>query len=123
MTLVHTAQHELQPVDSAQRQLLERAAALGTEPVGLDRALGRILAEAIESAWDLPGFDNSAMDGYAVRATDVAAATPAAPVALRVTGSSQAGIAPQVSHPHHDRGPRPSRRRHCRQTGGHEAQR
>ena len=97
MTLTHTAQQELQTVDAAQRQLLERAAPLGAESVGLDRALRRILAEAVEAAWDMPRFDNSAMDGYAVRAADVAAATGTTPVSLRIGGYAQAGaVAPAL---------------------------
>lgn len=56
--------------------------------------LGLVLAEDISSLVDLPGFDNSAMDGYAVRAVDVAAADPDAPgsaVRLPVVGEVAAG--------------------------------
>lgn len=54
------------------------------EHIPLAAAAGRILAASIVSPLDLPPFDNSAMDGYAVRATDVARATPEAPVRLRL---------------------------------------
>lgn len=54
-------------------------------------ALGRILAQDVVSHDDVPGFDNSAMDGFALRASDTAAATEAAPAALTVIGESRAG--------------------------------
>nr|WP_197275188.1 gephyrin-like molybdotransferase Glp [Luteipulveratus halotolerans] len=54
-------------------------------------ALGLVLTAPVRSAVDLPGFDNSAMDGYAVVAADLAGATPDAPVALPVLGDIPAG--------------------------------
>ena len=59
--------------------------------VPLGEALGRTLAEPVRSAVDLPGFTNSAMDGYAVLASDCALATAAAPVVLPVDGDIAAG--------------------------------
>jgi molybdopterin molybdotransferase len=53
--------------------------------------VGLPLCEDITSSVDLPGFDNSAMDGYAVRAQDVADASDPAPVVLPVVGESAAG--------------------------------
>lgn len=50
-----------------------------------------MLAEAVTAPLDLPPFDNSAMDGYAVRSADVATASPEHPVALRVLGQIGAG--------------------------------
>ena len=64
---------------------------LGSEAVGLGSASGRIVAQDIEAGESVPGFDNSAMDGFAVRSRDLALATDAAPVALRVVGESRAG--------------------------------
>ena len=49
-----------------------------TERVPLIESPGRVLAGAIQSPIDLPAFDNSAMDGYAVRAIDVGSARPEA---------------------------------------------
>ena len=74
-------------IDAARRLVLERAAPLGSEPVAVAEALGRTLAEDVISADPVPGFDNSAMDGYAVRAAD----TATAPVALTVVDESRAG--------------------------------
>jgi molybdopterin molybdotransferase len=62
-----------------------------SEQVALADADGRIVAEQIPSPIDLPPFDNSAMDGYAVRASDVATAKPASPVSLRLVGRVAAG--------------------------------
>ena len=54
-------------------------------------AQGRVLSEEIVSDINIPPFDNSAMDGYAVRSLDVARATPSSPVRLSVIGSVAAG--------------------------------
>jgi molybdopterin molybdotransferase len=54
-------------------------------------ALGLVLCEDVVSQVSLPGFDNSAMDGYAVRAEDLAGAGPEQPVTLPVTGEIAAG--------------------------------
>lgn len=71
--------------------VLERTGSLGGEPVAVADAAGRVLAEAVTSDDTVPGFDNSAMDGYAVRAADTAAASGESPVALTLIGESQAG--------------------------------
>ena len=57
----------------------------------LAEALGLPLCEDVTSAVELPGFDNSAMDGYAVRAADLAGTSEDAPVSLPVVGESAAG--------------------------------
>jgi molybdopterin molybdotransferase len=88
----------LETVAAAQRRLLDSLTPLEAESVGLGDALGRILAEDLHSSRDLPGFDNSAMDGYAVRAADIVDANVAAPVSLAVVGESRAGgAAPELS--------------------------
>ena len=66
----------------ARRLVLERVSPLGAEPVPLREALGRILAVDMESADPVPGFDNSSMDGFAVRAEDTRGAAPGGPVIL-----------------------------------------
>ncbi|CAN5729332.1 molybdopterin molybdotransferase MoeA [soil metagenome] len=63
-------------VAEATRTVLERVPRLGFEDVALDRARGRILATDIVSTRALPGFDNSAMDGYAVRSAELPSAFP-----------------------------------------------
>ena len=73
-----------------------------SEVVWLFDALGRVLATDVVSELDLPPWDNSAMDGYAVRSADLAAASETAPVLLRVAGDIPAGVAPKerVEPPH-----------------------
>jgi molybdopterin molybdotransferase len=78
-------------LEEARRQALDRAAALAAEEVPLRAALGRHLAEDVVADAPVQGFDNSAMDGYAVRAADTAAASDSAPARLAVTGESRAG--------------------------------
>lgn len=65
----------------------QQTRALPSERVGLQHAMGRVLAQEIVADSDLPPFDRSQMDGYAVRADD----TKAAPVRLRIVGESAAG--------------------------------
>jgi len=64
---------------------------LGTEEVLVTEAHGRYLAEDVAAAVDSPPFDNSAMDGYAVFAGDVAEARRDRPVRLPIRGESRAG--------------------------------
>lgn len=67
--------------------ILARCGRLGQEPVPLERALGRVLAGPVTAVERVPAFDNSAMDGWAVRHADIASA----PARLRVVGESRAG--------------------------------
>jgi molybdopterin molybdotransferase len=77
----------LLPVDEALRLLLDGAVARPAERVALSDAAGRVLAAPLEALRTQPPFDASAMDGYAVRAADVASV----PVRLAVTGTAAAG--------------------------------
>jgi molybdopterin molybdotransferase len=78
-------------LEDARAAILARAAPLAAVPVPLERALGRFLAEDLVAAGPLQAFDNSAMDGFAVRAADTDGASAAAPLALRLGGESRAG--------------------------------
>jgi len=69
---------------------------LDSEIVAAESAVGRVLADSVRASINLPPFPNSSMDGYAVQATDVAAATAGAPVTLSVIGDIPAGISPTV---------------------------
>jgi len=82
---------ELIEIERARELVLARAATLPSEPVTLAAALGRVLAEDVSATEPAPPFDSSAMDGYAVRAGDTTAASPAEPVQLRIVGESRAG--------------------------------
>jgi molybdopterin molybdotransferase len=82
---------ELMSVDDATALIAERiAVAAGVEDVPLIEADGRVLAEDIAAPLDLPPFDNSAVDGYAVRFADLAAGQE---TVLAVVGRIAAGAA------------------------------
>jgi molybdopterin molybdotransferase len=70
---------------------LDAVAPLGSEAVPLEHAFGRVLADSVLSPIDQPPWDNSAMDGYAARAEDLAGAAADAPVRLRVVDQIPAG--------------------------------
>jgi len=80
--------------DEALRIVLDEATPFGVERVPLLSALGRVLAEDVTSPRDIPGFDNSAMDGYAVRSADVAGASETNPIRLIVVETVGAGRMP-----------------------------
>ncbi|MEW6683917.1 MAG: gephyrin-like molybdotransferase Glp [Nitrospirota bacterium] len=82
------------PVEAALKTVLGAAGTLGTERVPVLAALGRVLAEDIVATRDIPPWNNSSVDGYAVRATDVASATRDRPVALTVIEEIPAGLMP-----------------------------
>ena len=65
--------------------------------VRLEESLGLVLAEEVHADIDLPPFDNSSMDGYAVQAADTAGASSDNPARLRVAGYLPAGAAPGPS--------------------------
>ncbi|MGB8699406.1 MAG: gephyrin-like molybdotransferase Glp, partial [Thermosynechococcaceae cyanobacterium] len=67
------------------------------EWVSLEAAQGRLLAAAVQSDLDYPYWDNSAMDGYAVRSADLADCRPDCPVALTVVEEIPAGYCPAQS--------------------------
>ena len=77
----------LMPVPEALARLLDGTAPLPGETVTIDKAAWRVLASDIAALRTQPPFDASAMDGYAVRAADVASA----PVSLRIIGEAPAG--------------------------------
>jgi molybdopterin molybdotransferase len=68
----------------------------GTERVPLLAAFGRVLAQEVRAESDLPAFDRSAVDGYAVRAADTAGATSGTPIALAIAGEVLMGATPGV---------------------------
>jgi len=78
-------------VDEALEYVLKHFEPLEPEEVEILDALDRVLAEDIYSDMDIPPFDNSAMDGYAVRAADTVGASPEAPITLQVIADLAAG--------------------------------
>jgi len=77
--------------EEALARVLAAVPAQTSQHVSLSEAAGRVLAEQVRSPIDLPVFDNSAMDGYGLRAADVASAKPDSPVRLRLAGKIAAG--------------------------------
>lgn len=82
---------ELLSVSEAQQRLLSAFAPLEVEKIPLAQAVGRVLAEPVRAAFDIPPFDNSSMDGFAVRADDVGGARQGGGVELAVIGDIPAG--------------------------------
>jgi molybdopterin molybdotransferase len=81
-------------MDSVEKYLAEILAAIRPLPsreLALADVLGAVLDGDVSAQWPLPSFDNSAMDGYALRAADIERATPGSPVSLPVCGEIPAG--------------------------------
>jgi molybdopterin molybdotransferase len=82
---------DLLPVAEARAEVLARVELGGSERIPLGEAHGRVLAADARAGDDVPAFDSSAMDGFAVRAADTETATPGSPARLRIAGESRAG--------------------------------
>jgi molybdopterin molybdotransferase len=90
----------LVPLDDAQSVLAQRAQQYGTltdiETIAIHTALTRVLAETITSQINVPGFDNSAMDGYALRLADCQQQVAAhGKIEMRISQRITAGDAPE----------------------------
>jgi molybdopterin molybdotransferase len=83
---------ELIEIEQARRLILERCEPMGAEQVLLADALGRVLSDDASATEPVPAFDNSAMDGFAVRALDTRTATQQSPTVLRIVAESRAGL-------------------------------
>lgn len=78
-------------VEAARREILSRVVATAPQNVRLGEALGRLLAVDAVADGQFQPFDNSAMDGFAVRAAEVAGAGPGSPATLTIVDESRAG--------------------------------
>ena len=87
---------EMLSVSEAQQIILSRFQPCGPEVVLLLESLGRVLAQDVFAQDDLPPFDNSAMDGYAVRAEEVSGASRETPVVLKVVADISAGHSSEI---------------------------
>jgi molybdopterin molybdotransferase len=83
-------------LEEARARVLAGCERLAVRHLHLDDCLGCVTSEAIISNVNVPPFANSAMDGYAVRAADVAGASAGRPVKLSLTGILAAGAAPSI---------------------------
>ncbi len=87
----------MRPLAEVQAEILAAVPRLDPTRVPLGEALGVVLSEPIIAGESVPPFANTAMDGYAVRAADTAAASETAPARLTVVGELPAGRAPTVA--------------------------
>ena len=78
-------------VAEARERILKNISPVTTENIPLQESLGRILAEPVSAGFDLPSFDNSSVDGFAVRSHDLHGSKPDQPTLLKVTGDIPAG--------------------------------
>ncbi|MCY4432414.1 MAG: molybdopterin molybdotransferase MoeA [bacterium] len=81
------------PLSEAQERVLSGCAVLTEAPVAVDDARGLVTTDTVVAPELVPPFDNTAMDGFAVRSADVADA----PVTLAIAGTIAAGAAPDVA--------------------------
>lgn len=78
-------------LEDALKEILEAIPSSDSESIALSEAAGRVLGERVCAPMDLPAFENSAMDGFAVRASDLASAIANDPARLRIIGRVAAG--------------------------------
>ena len=83
-------------VNEARERILSQFHPVKTETLPLADSLNRVLAQDVQASDDLPLFDNSSMDGFAVRASDVTGAASGSPRSLRVVADIPAGSSPSV---------------------------
>jgi molybdopterin molybdotransferase len=88
---------DLLPWEEYRRRILATIEPLHPVKLPLREAFGLVLAEVVKARGDIPSFASSAMDGFAVRAEDVAAASEDRPVALTVLGQVEMGRPPDVA--------------------------
>jgi putative molybdopterin biosynthesis protein len=88
---------DLAPPEAAREAIASLDLSPAPETVPLREARGRVLAERVDAAIDVPGFDRASMDGYAVRASDTFGADEADPAELDLVGAVHAGAAPDVT--------------------------
>lgn len=90
----------MQPLKKAQQIIVDALSPVPRETIAFSECRGRILAQDLFAARQLPPFDNSAMDGYAVRREDTAGASVTSPIELNVTETIPAGtISSRVLQP------------------------
>lgn len=82
----------MRPVDEQVALISQFSAPLPPLELTLRDARGCVVAEDVRAPWPLPSFNNSSMDGYAVRSADVATASPGNPVRLNVIDDVPAGF-------------------------------
>lgn len=93
----HESGEGLVSVEDARDRVLSRIEPLPPLELPLTDALGCVAVDDVTARDDMPSFASSAMDGFAVRASDVAEASPDAPVEMKVVGKAMIGLRPDVT--------------------------
>jgi molybdopterin molybdotransferase len=93
----HDSGEGLVSVEEARERLLAAVKPLSPLELPLQEAHGCVLAHDVVAERDIPDFASSAMDGFAVRSAEVAAATPSEPVELRIVGRALIGHRPEAT--------------------------
>lgn len=93
----HGAAEGLVPVEEARERILAEVAPLQPLELPLQEAEGCVLAADLVAEADIPDFASSAMDGFAVRSSDVAQAGEGTPVELRIVGRALIGRRPEAT--------------------------
>jgi len=94
----HTHHHiDMLSVEDARDRILQAFTPLESENCSLIDSLNRTLAEDLYSTISIPPFNNSAMDGYALKSKDIVGATPENPIYLKIIGTISAGTMPDFS--------------------------
>jgi molybdopterin molybdotransferase len=83
-------------VEQARERIFSQLNPITTESLKLVECANRVLALDVHASTDLPLFDNSSMDGFAIHAADVMGATAASPQSLRVVADIPAGLSPTI---------------------------
>jgi molybdopterin molybdotransferase len=91
----HDSAEGLLSVEEARERVLSRIKPLQPLELPLTEAYGCVLATSVRAERDIPDFASSAMDGFAVRSSEVVSATPAEPVELHVVGKAAIGERPE----------------------------
>jgi molybdopterin molybdotransferase len=84
--------HMAESFESARALILEKVPVLPHESVSIQEVVGRVLAEEVRAPWDMPQWDNSAMDGFAVRAEDCGPSKPLLIAGYIPAGATAEGI-------------------------------
>ncbi len=93
----HDSAEGLIPVEEARARVLDAISSLAPLQLALTDAHGCVSAEDVVAAESLPAFASSAMDGFAVRASDVAEATPRRSAELKIVGRALIGYRPEMT--------------------------
>jgi molybdopterin molybdotransferase len=93
----HGHVRDMRPVEEVRREILNRIRTIAPIELPLQEAFGCVLAADVVAELDMPAFSSSAMDGFAVRASDVATATMDDPIVLRVVGRAPVGQQPETT--------------------------